>query len=243
MRALSASQLLDIWERGQAALPYERALHILSPAIPELPPKALALLSIGDRDSKLLLLREWVFGHELLMMTACPSCFQTLELVVPTSSLRAPMKPVDDPGHLMQLDGYTVRIRPLNSEDIISCAGLDADQCRRMLLTGCVTEASFEGNVLSAQMLPECVLQEIEVRIADIDPQADIRLNLVCPECNKTWMQVFDIVSYFWMEIDAWAHRILLEVSVLARAFGWRESEILELSPARRQIYLAMAQA
>jgi hypothetical protein len=112
-----------------------------------------------------------------------------------------------------------------------------------MLLTGCVTEASFEGNVLSAQMLPECVLQEIEVRIADIDPQADIRLNLVCPECNKTWMQVFDIVSYFWMEIDAWAHRILLEVSVLARAFGWRESEILELSPARRQIYLAMAQA
>lgn len=108
---------------------------------------------------------------------------------------------------------------------------------------GCVIEASLEGHALSAQMLPDCMLERIEERIADIDPQAEIRLNLVCPECDKAWTQVFDIVSYFWTEIDAWARRILLEVSVLARAFGWRESEIMGLSPTRRKIYLAMAQA
>jgi hypothetical protein len=153
------------------------------------------------------------------------------------------MTPIDDPECLLQLDGYIVRLRPLNSEDILSCAGLEAAQCRRTLLMSCVIDVSFQGNVLSPQSLPEGVLQNVEERIAGIDPQADVHLNLVCPECNKAWRQVFDIVSYFWMEIDAWAHRILLEVSVLARAFGWRESDILELSPARRQIYLAMAQA
>jgi hypothetical protein len=243
MRALSASQLLDVWERGQAALPIERALYLLSSAIPESSSEALALLSIGQRDAQLLQLREWAFGHQLVMTTTCPSCCQALELAVPTSSLRVPMKPVDDPGYCLQLAGYAVRIRPLNSEDIASCAGLDAAQCRRKLLMGCVTEASFQGDVSSARMLPESVFEKIEERIAEIDPQADVHLNLVCPECNQARRQVFDIVSFFWMEIDAWARGLLLEVSVLARVFGWHERDILELSPARRQIYLAMAQA
>jgi hypothetical protein len=243
MRALSGSKLLDVWERGQAALPIERALYLLSSAIPESSPEALALLSIGQRDAQIFELRELAFGRQLPMMTMCPACFQTLELTVPTSSLRVPMKPLDDLECCLHLDGYAIRIRPLNSEDIVSCAGMDAARYRRELLTGCVTEASFQGDVLSAQTLPESVLREIEERIADIDPQADVHINLVCPECNNTWKQAFDIVSYFWMEIDAWARRILLEVSVLARVFGWRESDILELSPARRQIYMAMAQA
>ena len=53
---------------------------------------------------------------------------------------------------------------------------------------------------------------------------------------------MFDIVSFFWAEIDAWARRVLREVNVLARAYGWRESDILALSPVRRQIYLSMVQ-
>ena len=47
----------------------------------------------------------------------------------------------------------------------------------------------------------------------------------------------------FWAEIDAWARRILREVNILARAYGWRESDILALGAVRRQIYLTMAQA
>ena len=80
-------------------------------------------------------------------------------------------------------------------------------------------------------------------QIAASDPQADTRINLTCPECRHAWSEVFDIASFFWAEVDALARRTLREVNVLARVYGWAERDILALSPSRRQIYLAMAQA
>jgi len=90
--------------------------------------------------------------------------------------------------------------------------------------------------------LPEDVVREVVERMAALDPQADTRINLSCPDCQYRWSEVFDVVSFFWTEIDAWARRLLRDVNVLARAYGWREHDILALSPMRRQLYLAMAQ-
>jgi hypothetical protein len=53
----------------------------------------------------------------------------------------------------------------------------------------------------------------------------------------------FDIASYFWDEINAWANRILREVHILASRYGWSERDILALSPWRRQFYLDMVNA
>src|ERR1700687_1591734 len=97
MRPLSVPELLTGWERGLAALPFERALTILSVASPESSPAALARLSIGRRDANLLQLREWAFGSELAILAACPSCRQTLELTIPVSALRVSLDPKLDP--------------------------------------------------------------------------------------------------------------------------------------------------
>jgi hypothetical protein len=51
---------------------------------------------------------------------------------------------------------------------------------------------------------------------------------------------LFDAGSFFWSELGAWARRLLHEIHSLARAYGWSESEILTLSPARRQAYLEL---
>ena len=263
MRPLSVPELLTVWERGLAALPFERALTILSVASPESSPAALARLSIGRRDANLLQLREWAFGSELAILAACPSCRQTLELTIPVSALRVSLDPKLDPtvdptgaptaesaGHLegslmlqdMLLD-YEVRYRSPNTEDIRGCAGLEFAAGRRKLLACCVTDARCQGRSVSAEELPEDVARKVVEQIAAIDPQADTRLDLTCPECHGRWKEVFDIVSFFWAEIDAWARRVLREVNVLARAYGWREGDILALSPVRRQIYLSMVQA
>jgi hypothetical protein len=50
----------------------------------------------------------------------------------------------------------------------------------------------------------------------------------------------FDIISFFWKEIDHWVKHLLLDVHVLAKAYGWSENDILEISPWRRRIYLEM---
>jgi hypothetical protein len=72
------------------------------------------------------------------------------------------------------------------------------------------------------------------------DPQANIRLSLTCPACSHQWHGTFDIVTYFWNEINAWAQGVLRDVHMLAATYGWRESDILALSPWRRQFYLEM---
>lgn len=251
MRPLSVSELLTVWERGLAALPFERALAILSVASPESSPAALARLSIGRRDSNLLQLREWAFGPELAILAACPSCRQALELSMPVAALRVSAnsmgavtaEPAGDIESSLILRDYEVRYRPPNTEDIAGCAGLEFAASWRKLLACCVTDARCEGKSVSAEELPADVAQKVVEQIAAIDPQADMRLELTCPECHRRWREVFDIVSFFWAEIDAWARRTLREVHVLGRVYGWRESDVLALSPARRQIYLSMAQA
>jgi hypothetical protein len=76
--------------------------------------------------------------------------------------------------------------------------------------------------------------------MAEADALGDVQLALTCPQCGHEWQAPFDIASFLWTEINAWAHRTLQDVHELARAYGWREADILALSPWRRQVYLEM---
>ena len=71
----------------------------------------------------------------------------------------------------------------------------------------------------------------------------DLELALECPDCSQRWLAAFDIATFLWHEIDVWARRTLREVHALARAYAWREPDVLALSPTRRQIYLELSGA
>lgn len=242
MRALSAAQILDLWEEGHVSLPFERAVSLLAAAAPDTEREKLELLSIGRRDARLLDLREWAFGSSLEMAASCPVCGQALEMVIPIRALRTPPASEEARGRIA-IEEYAASFRPPNSRDLAACDGLDPEEGRRALLNGCILEATRAGQAISTHELPEELLSAVEESIAAIDPQADLLLDFACPDCHERWSEAFDIVSFFWTEIDAWARRLLLEVNVLARAFGWSEKDILGMSAARRQIYFAMAQA
>jgi hypothetical protein len=49
--------------------------------------------------------------------------------------------------------------------------------------------------------------------------------------------------EYLWTEVRAAARRLLLEVHALASSYGWREADVLEMSPPRRHAYLSMVGA
>ncbi len=136
-----------------------------------------------------------------------------------------------------------MRCRPPTSEDLAACAGLDLAASHAQLFDRCVIEARHQGQPLTARQLPDDVARRVVEQIAVSDPQADVRVNFDCPDCHYNWAETFDVASFFWTEIDAWARRTLREVHALATAYGWREGDILALSPGRRQIYLTMAQA
>ena len=109
-----------------------------------------------------------------------------------------------------------------------------------LLVRRCVSQALRDGTEVTVETLPEMVITALSTRIAESDPQAEVQLDLTCPSCAHRWQLTFDIVSFFWMEISAQAKRLLREVHILARAYSWREADILSLSPARRQFYLEM---
>lgn len=241
MRALSAPELLDAWERGRSLGPVRRALTLLEVACPEASPDELASLSIGRRDADLLALREWAFGSEMAGVAVCPRCKEQLELSFSVAQIRLQSVARTGQAFALTVDGYDLHVRPPNSQDLAAIGEqLEVSLRRRLLLERCLTEAYREAKPVLAGELPANVFSAVEEAIAQADPQADIRLAIACPACDHRWQGVFDILAFFWSEIDAWAVRILHEVHILASAYGWREHDILALSPRRRQFYLEM---
>lgn len=241
MRALSASELLEVWERGLVQGPVERALALWEAASPETPRRALSALSIGRRDAALLTLREWTFGPRLTGLATCPHCGQRLELTFNIDDVR--VNPAAEPEEdvTIMLAGYELQLRPPNSLDIAAIVNEhEIDEQRKMLFERCLLAARHQGKSATAAELPPDVVDAVVERMAGMDPQADVELNVSCPSCGQQWRAVFDIVSFFWSEIDAWARRLLLEIHLLASAYGWQERDILALSPWRRQYYLEM---
>ncbi|MFF1676937.1 hypothetical protein ACFVYG_12980 [Streptomyces sp. NPDC058256] len=96
------------------------------------------------------------------------------------------------------------------------------------------------GGGALVDVLPPSVQRRIAEAAEAADPAADVTLNINCPECGTATRAELDIASYLWTELDAWARDLLLDVHLLATAYGWSEPEILALSPLRRRYYLEL---
>jgi hypothetical protein len=212
---------------------------LLAAACPEAQPNELARLHIGERDARLLTLRERTFGPELTCVATCPGCAERLELKFAAADIRVSTPPMPAEGFALSHAGYDVRFRVPNSLDLNTLDGTeDVDRACQRLLERCLLGVHYNGEERSVQQLPASVREAVARRLAVADPQADVQLDLCCPDCRHRWRAAFDVVAFFWTEIDSWAQRTLDEVHVLASAYGWREADILALGPCRKQWYL-----
>jgi hypothetical protein len=237
----TASQLLDVCEQARSQTPVQRALTLFALAAPAEPLALLARSSIGRRDQELLGLRERIFGSIMTGAAKCPACSQAVEVEFSVADIRGEAARDTDEFHVNQLDGFEVHFRLPNSNDLASldsCA--DAPARKAALLGRCVAQVCVNDASFPAEPLPETVAAALSERMTELDPQADIQLTLTCPACGRLWTTPIDIVSFFWSELNAWAVRTLSDVHTLASSYGWREADILALSPWRRQAYLEM---
>jgi hypothetical protein len=235
---LTASDILKVWERGQRLHPVDRALTMLAAANPDVAWDQLAHLPVGQRDDQLLALRELTFGARLASYAECPQCGERLEFEVETSRVRFPSRERPSEGSL-QWEGYSVRFRLPDSFDLAAAVqSPDLATARKTLLERCVLAIEREGE--PARQLPAGLESQLVETIAQADPQADVQLDLSCPACGHAWQLTFDIESFLWAEVNSLAKRLLREVHSLARAYGWREADILSMSSRRRQAYLEM---
>jgi hypothetical protein len=245
----NAEELLRVWEEQRDAHPVRRAVGVLATAAPEIGWDGWMRAPIGARDDALLGLLERLFGSELHTVAACPQCGERIESTFRASDVggiggdaRAPA--ASAPSLRLHADGFDVEYRLPCSDDLLQVAaeagGTAVDV---QLLRRCVSRAQQGDAIVDAAALPNDVVERITDGMAEHDPGADVRVRLECPVCAAVWELHFDIVSYFLSELDDWAYRILADIHVLASAYGWRESDVLALSPPRRRFYLEMVGA
>ena len=240
-------RLFDIWEAVLPLSPARRALGLVAAMRPDLLAPARGELSVGERDGTLLRLRAAVFGTTISAVSRCQACDERVELSFEIDDVQvAGDRPDTDQGDVLvvEQDGWSVRNRLPSSEDIVCIERATSEQeATAELWRRCTLDVRFDGRPRAVDAIPEAVRTAMADRFATSDPQADVQIQLLCPACSSTWEQDFDISSFLWAEIDTWARRLLADVHVLARAYGWDEDQILALSPLRRRAYLEMVAA
>jgi hypothetical protein len=249
VRGLTAAELLDVWERGQDRPPVEQVLLLLA-LCTGMGPDALAALSIGRRDALLLHTRRQTFGDTLAGWAECPECRERLEFATSVGDLLPATS--SDPDELLLAIGepehfdarvgeLDIRMRAPNSLDVMAIgACADGAAARRLLVERCVVCAQRGAAALSISDLGEEVVAQIAAQTTERDPLSETLLDTRCPACGARWQALFDIATFFWQELAAQAQRLLREVHLLARAYGWREADTLALSARRRQSYIEL---
>ena len=225
--------LLSAWENGYGRPAPDRAVT-LAAAASGLPPDHVADLPLGACDRLLLELREQCFGTRLDGLAQCPQCGTELDVGLDVDELRAGPdgldgadggRPVEVAGRTVDVAGRTVTLRALTSRDIGSCGG-DRDRLLARCLVGEPAPPAAE------------VLDAVEARLDALDPQAARTIDLDCPSCRVSWAASVDVTEFVWTEVDRFARRLLHDIHTLATAYGWREADVLAISPARRRFYL-----
>ncbi|TFW32642.1 phage baseplate protein [Massilia horti] len=242
MQTPTANDLLLAWETALECSPPRRALALLATATAPAAHARMAALPIGVRDERLMRVRQLLFGDTVAALAQCPACGERLDIGFSIDSLCTPAgAPDDEPAsYRLQVGGFDIGYRVPTSADLLELPAGDAAAQQAALLRRCVNEVLHDGAAAAAGALPDPVVSALVDAMALADPHATVELPLDCPGCGHGWRSLFDIASFLWREVDAWARRTLHDVHTLACAYGWSEEQILALTSRRRAIYLDM---
>ncbi|MFE2599552.1 hypothetical protein ACFXCZ_24160 [Streptomyces sp. NPDC059396] len=239
------AELLATWEAGLAQHGPGRSLLLHRAARPGAGTDELLSMPVGAREADLFALRRALFGERMQVRTECASCGEAMEFDLDADRLAA-ARPPAVAGPLRVAEGeWVVEFRLPTVADVAAAGAVrDPGEARRLLVARCTVSAVRGGETVPADRLAGLLPEHIERRLAeaaeDADPAADVTLNVRCPECGAANPAELDITSYLWTELDGWARDLMLDVHLLASAYGWSEPEILALSPLRRRYYLEL---
>jgi hypothetical protein len=233
MPGLSAADIVRVWERGAGQHPIDRALTMLEAGGSAAGEAALDDLPIGERNRRLLDVRARTFGGTLEALATCSSCSSRVEIHLDVASLASG----SHAARAATADA-TVDVRALTSRDLAAAAGCADPDAARLLLA----RRAVDGGAATAVLDDVPHADAIAHRLEEIDPLAVVTFDVTCPVCESSWESELDVAQFLWVEIETEALRVLRDVHVLAAAYGWREADILAMTPLRRRAYLELVQ-
>ncbi len=247
LRPVSGADEMFLLDSENAALPGERATALLDRCLVGADGVA-ARLSIGDREALLLQLRRMTLGDHMDCTQICPEpdCAERMEFTLSTTQLlHAPYehsRPVHELKDVVAGHTYLAHFRAPTVDEVdraARVARVDPERAGAELLRCCVSAVTRDSVEVGLDALPSPTLKRLDAAIAEIDPQAETELALTCPACGVAFSATFECATYFLSELAARARHLLHDVHTLASYYHWSESDILALTPGRRDRYIA----
>lgn len=239
MPALTARALLETWEQAIALPPYGRALRMWQ-SLSNQSDDDTKDATVGQCDRGLIAIYRGLFGNELTCRANCPECNEDHELDLKLAMFDIP-HPVEGIRKI-RIGGATLHWRFPRAQALgnLVMARKSSTEIRKQLIQECVAEVRKGKKQLAFEAWPSELTSKLATVMSEADPLLDPRVSITCTACGHLWSVCFDIASFLWNEIDLVARRLMNEVHRLAMAYGWSESQILEMTAARRAAYLQM---
>lgn len=227
MAHISDSAILDLWENGACDHPLDRALGLIALIEGEVPLEELAALPIAERDARLFSVTETIFGPLLTLSATCTVCAAQTDLTFSVSDIKMLDTPERFSG-VFHHEGRDYPYRMPNSRDMANA--LRAPDPQRTLLL----------SLLNLAQADRALIAKFDATLEEQSGLETLSLGFDCAECKAGQDAPFDILDYLWSRIVAEARRLIWDVHLLARSYGWTSDEILSLSRLRRAEHVAM---
>ena len=204
-------------------------------------PAALRALTAGDREALLLHLRAAAFGDRLVCVLECPRCEARMDLVLSVRELLCAPYETVQASHEVTLEAaeqwWRVRFRlPTGADQEAAGRERSVEAGLRVLAERCVEAVTARDSAPTE--LPDDALDQLSDAMAALDPQAEIRLRVICPECEHSFTSVLDAAAVVISELTSSAEQLLREVHAIALRYHWSERDIFGLDVRRRRAYL-----
>jgi hypothetical protein len=206
-------------------------------------------MSIGDQTALLLQIRRMTFGETLSMEFRCPSCHELSSLELKVSDLLQIQKSKSKRQYDIELDGYSVQLRPIQIGDIAALSAFNGikeeDDNGKSIPISNWTNSLIKSCIISSDpplpaVIPDEFLYKIGLKLGELDPIADVVLSMICPHCNHSFRTPFFIEHFFLQEILMRQQQLDQEIHWLAFYYHWNENEILSLPIKRRKKYVEL---
>lgn len=254
LRPLVGADEAFLLEEGEMFLPAQKITALLTRCVtrigPVTPvtPETLRSLTVGDREALLLHLRRLTLGNPMPAVLSCPypACSEKMDLGLQVSDFLLPPYACDQEWHETTVTAhgiaYGIRFRLPTGADQEAGASLarsDPYAAAELILRRCVAQVTLDaGQGASLAEWPPPVAQQLPALMSELDPQAELVLQLTCPACRGAFSALFDTASYFFQELVGQATSFYREVHTLAFYYHWSEAEILSLTAKKRHRYL-----
>ncbi|QDT90449.1 T4 family baseplate hub assembly chaperone [Gimesia algae] len=238
-QTITNETIINLCERVADMPPARRAHYLLAGLSGSI--EGIGELTVGERDRRLLLIRNRLFGDRVDGITECPGCGERVELSFSITNIIG--EATSSSPASLHADGYEIHWRLPTSRDLAELAEETLpSRIRDQLIERCLQNVLHQQQQIKPLECPENIIQKVCKAMATADPFSETCLGSECPVCGHEWEAAFDIGTYLWHELEVWTRRLLGEVHRLASAYGWYERDILAMTANRRKIYLDMVE-